>query len=135
MQSAQSKEAQNNETSPTQRKHHDDSLPVLPQRHIAKIIASVAVTGIALALLISVILNENLRWDVVAEYFTAETIFQGILLTLWLTAVCMVLGTALGGIIGVMRMSRNRLLATISAFYVWFFRATPVLVQLIFWFN
>jgi polar amino acid transport system permease protein len=47
----------------------------------------------------------------------------------------MVLGTVLGGVIGVMRMSRNKLLNSIAGFYVWFFRATPVLVQLIFWFN
>ncbi|WP_458114017.1 amino acid ABC transporter permease [Arthrobacter sp. R1-13] len=97
--------------------------------------ASIIVAGLALAMLISVLLNENLRWDVVAEYFTAQTILEGILLTLWLTAVCMVLGTVLGGVIGVMRMSKNKLLNSIAGFYVWFFRATPVLVQLIFWFN
>jgi polar amino acid transport system permease protein len=57
------------------------------------------------------------------------------MLTLWLTVVCMVLGTLLGGVIGIMRMSKNKLLNSIAGFYVWFFRATPVLVQLIFWFN
>ena len=135
MHSIQSKE--NNRAleplSPT--KDAEESFPIVRQRHIAKKVASVIVAGLAVAMLISVLLNENLRWDVVAEYFTAKTIFEGIFLTLWLTVVCMVLGTVFGGVIGIMRMSRNKLLNSIAGFYVWFFRATPVLVQLIFWFN
>jgi polar amino acid transport system permease protein len=34
-----------------------------------------------------------------------------------------------------MRISRNPVLAATSSFYIWFFRGTPVLVQLLFWFN
>lgn len=112
-----------------------DSFPVVPLRPTMKIVASVIVGGLAVAMLISLLLNDNFRWDVVIEYFTADSILRGILLTLQLTAICMVLGIALGGVIGVMRTSKNKLLFSIAAFYVWFFRATPVLVQLIFWFN
>ena len=112
-----------------------DSYPVIRLRPIKKIAASAIVGGLAIAMLISLLLNENFRWDVVAEYFTADSILKGILLTLQLTAICMVLGIILGGVIGVMRTSSNKLLFSIAAFYVWFFRATPVLVQLIFWFN
>lgn len=135
MHSVQSKEKLGDQKSQVRSQRGDDSFPVVPRRHVAKIVASVIVSGLALAMLVSVLLNENFRWDVVVEYFTAETILEGIMLTLWLTVVCMVLGTALGGVIGVMRMSKNKLLVSLASFYVWFFRATPVLVQLIFWFN
>jgi polar amino acid transport system permease protein len=135
MHSVQSKEDNRDQVSSPGGEVSEDSFPIVPRRHVAKIVASILVAGIALALLISVVLNENLRWEVVAEYFTTKTILEGIFLTLWLTVVCMVLGTALGGVIGIMRMSKNRLLNSMAGFYVWFFRATPVLVQLIFWFN
>lgn len=135
MHNVQSKESNPEQKASVQWRSADDSYPVVPRRHVAKIASSIIVAGLAIAMLISVLLNENFRWDVVAEYFTAQVILDGILLTLWLTVVCMVLGTALGGVIGVMRMSKNKLLVSLAGFYVWFFRATPVLVQLIFWFN
>ena len=34
-----------------------------------------------------------------------------------------------------MRLSPNPLLSGASWVYIWFFRGTPVLVQLLFWFN
>jgi polar amino acid transport system permease protein len=37
--------------------------------------------------------------------------------------------------LGVMRLSENRVLRWLSLAYVWFFRGTPVLVQLLFWYN
>lgn len=112
-----------------------DEYSVVPLRPIGRIIASVIVGFLAIAMLISVLLNDNFRWDVVAEYFTADIIVKGILLTLQLTVICMVFGVVLGALLGAMRMSQNKLFSSISYFYVWFFRATPILVQLIFWFN
>jgi polar amino acid transport system permease protein len=34
-----------------------------------------------------------------------------------------------------MRLSRNPVVSSVSWFYIWFFRGTPVLVQIFFWFN
>ena len=47
----------------------------------------------------------------------------------------MVLGIALGIVVAVMRLSHNQVLSTVSWFYIWLFRGTPVLVQLLIWFN
>jgi polar amino acid transport system permease protein len=38
-------------------------------------------------------------------------------------------------VLAVMRLSANPVVSTVSWFYIWFFRGTPVLVQLYFWFN
>lgn len=45
----------------------------------------------------------------------------------------MVVGIALGVLLAVMRLSPNPLVSSASAFYIWFFRGTPVLVQILFW--
>lgn len=47
----------------------------------------------------------------------------------------MVLGFALGTLLAVLRLSGNRVLQAVSWGYVWLFRSTPILVQLLFWFN
>jgi polar amino acid transport system permease protein len=47
----------------------------------------------------------------------------------------MLLGLVLGVILAVMRMSSNPVTSTVAWFYVWFFRGTPVLVQLLLWYN
>jgi polar amino acid transport system permease protein len=83
----------------------------------------------------SVLTNPNYQWDVVAKYFTNESIMSGIGITLYLTAVSMILGCALGLVLALMRDSKNRPIAAIAYGYITFFRGTPVLVQLIFWFN
>ena len=51
----------------------------------------------------------------------------------WVAA--MVIGLALGIVLAVMRLSPNPVVSSASWFYIWFFRGTPVLVQLFFWFN
>jgi polar amino acid transport system permease protein len=83
----------------------------------------------------SVVRNDAFHWDVVARYFTTPAVLDGLLLTLWLTAVVMVLGFLLGTPLAVMRLSSNPVLSALSWGYVWIFRSTPLLVQLLFWFN
>jgi polar amino acid transport system permease protein len=53
--------------------------------------------------------------------------------TLELTVISMLIGIALGIVIAVMRLSPNPLVSSASWLYVWFFRGTPLLVQLLFW--
>lgn len=79
--------------------------------------------------------NPNLEWDVVFAWFNAPSIIKALWVTIGLAAVSMVLGTLLGVVLAVMKMSSNRLLSGLSSIYIWFFRGTPLLVQLIFWYN
>ena len=95
-----------------------------------------AVVAVLIAVLVkSLLTNPNYEWDVVGRYFLDESILRGLLLTLELTAVSMAAGILLGIVLAVMRGSPNPILAQASAVYIWFFRGTPLLVQLIFWFN
>ena len=58
---------------------------------------------------------------------------HGLLPTLELTVICIVLGTALGFLTSLARTSKGRALRALSTAYVEFFRGTPVLIQM-FWF-
>ncbi|MEU8515854.1 amino acid ABC transporter permease [Kitasatospora sp. NPDC048722] len=83
----------------------------------------------------SVVRNDAFQWGVVAEWFTARSVLDGLGLTLWLTAVTLGLGFALGTLLATMRLSANPVLRTLSWGYIWLFRSTPPLVQLLFFFN
>jgi polar amino acid transport system permease protein len=88
-----------------------------------------------LGILISVSTNPNFKWHVVARYFTHETILRGLMLTIFLTVASMFFGTILGLVLAIMRSSSIKPIAATAAVYITLFRGTPVLVQLIFWFN
>lgn len=79
--------------------------------------------------------NPNFGWPVVAQWFTAESIRRGLSVTLGLTVVAMVIGVAIGLLLAIARLSDDRLLSGLAGLYIWFFRGTPLLVQLIFWYN
>ncbi len=55
--------------------------------------------------------------------------------TLYLTALCQAIGIVLGVIAAVMRLSPNPIVSGASWLYIWFFRGTPLLVQILFWYN
>jgi polar amino acid transport system permease protein len=79
--------------------------------------------------------NENFGWPVVAQYFFDKTVMQGLSVSLGLTVVAMLIGVVLGLLLAVARMSQDVLASSLSGLFVWFFRGTPLLVQLIFWYN
>jgi polar amino acid transport system permease protein len=74
-------------------------------------------------------------WDVVNHYLFSQQIIDGMWLTLELTVIAMAIGIGGGIVLAVMRLSPNPLVSSFSWLYIWFFRGTPVLVQLLFWAN
>jgi len=79
--------------------------------------------------------NKGFEWPVVAQWFTGAAILRGLGVTLGLTVVAMVLGVALGLVLAIGRLSENRLPHHLAGLYIWVFRGTPLMVQLIFWYN
>ncbi|MEE1752434.1 amino acid ABC transporter permease [Streptomyces sp. SP18CS02] len=123
--------------SPSPLTKSDDDIPtrIVPARRTGQWTAAAAVLVLLALALNSVARNEAFQWDVVADYFTSTAVLRGLWLTLWLTALVMVLGFVFGTLLAVMRLSSNPVLRSVSWGYVWFFRSTPILVQLLFWFN
>ncbi len=135
----------------------DDAVKVVPVRHYSRWVGTVVVV-IILAMVVHTIFSKvgtgvnictrfdgvrhchqpqrwRFYWNIVFHYFTTYDVIHGLFLTLLLTVYAMTIGIVLGVILAVMRRSQSRLLSSTAWTYTWFFRGTPVLVQLLFWFN
>ncbi len=95
--------------------------------------------GVCLAALILVVYilvtNDRFRWPVVFEFLFDPRILAGLGLTLFLTLCCMIGSFLLGTVLAVMDSSHNPFIRGMAQTYLWVFRGTPVLVQLLLWFN
>jgi len=109
-------------------------LPVVPVRHPGRWVTAAVLLVLAAMLGHWLVTNSALRWDVVGQYLFDSSIVHGVGRTLELTAVAMLVGVVLGILLAVMRLSPNPIVSGISWLYIWFFRGTPVLVQLLFWY-
>ena len=105
------------------------------RRGALEYVAWLACALVGLGVARTLLTNENYQWDVVAQYVTAETVLRGLVMTVVLTILCMTFGALLGLFVAVLRVSPLRPVRILAGAYVTFFRGTPVLVQLIFWFN
>lgn len=112
-----------------------DDLTVVPRRHVGRWIAAAIVVVLVVLLLRSVVTNPRFGWDQVNLYLRDVSIGNGLLITCYLTVLCMIIGVVLGVILAVMRLSVNPIVRGAAFAYVAFFRGTPVLVQLLFWYN
>jgi polar amino acid transport system permease protein len=108
-------------------------LRAVPVRHPGRWLAAAAVIVVAAALVHSAATNPRFGWGTVGHYLFASPVLDGLVVTLELTVVSMVVGIVLGVVLAVMRLSPNPLVAGASWAYIWVFRGTPVLVQLLFW--
>ncbi len=106
----------------------------VPVRRPGRWIAAAIVLVVAVAVVRSIATNPRFEWSVVGEYLFDERILEGLRITLELTVIAMAVGVVLGVLLAVMRLSLNPLVAGASWLYIWFFRGTPVLVQIIFWY-
>ncbi|MET7392823.1 amino acid ABC transporter permease [Dactylosporangium sp. NPDC005572] len=113
----------------------DDGDVVVPRRRPWRWVGSVAAALVVGSVAVSFLTNPNYRWDVVAGYLFDPRILDGLFTTLRLTVVSMLIAAALGLLLAVMRLSDSRLIRGAAGVYVWLFRGTPVLVQLILWYN
>ena len=97
-------------------------------------IAAAIVAILLVAVINSMVTNPRFQWDVVGHYLFSGPILRGLVITLELTVLAMAIGIALGIVLALMRLSPNPMLSGASWTYIWLFRGTPVLVQIIFWF-
>src|SRR4051794_30171919 len=110
-----------------------EEIQAVPVRHPGRWVAAVIVALIGASLIRSAIDNPNFHWDVVGDYLFDERILHGVVKTLELTVLGMVIGIILGVVLAVMRLSPNWLIRGSSWFYIWIFRGTPLLVQILLW--
>jgi polar amino acid transport system permease protein len=77
----------------------------------------------------------KIEWSYVGRFFTAQAILEGLVNTIVMSLLAMAVGIVLGVITAVMRLSTNPVLSWTARAYTWLFRGTPVILQLLLWFN
>jgi polar amino acid transport system permease protein len=112
-----------------------DEIKAIPVRHPGRWIAAAIVLVFGAALGKSFATNQRFQWGIVGHYFLSSRVLHGLVTTLELTATAMAIGITFGIVLAVMRLSRNPLVSGASWLYIWLFRGTPVLVQILLWYN
>jgi polar amino acid transport system permease protein len=111
-----------------------ENIRAVPVRHPGRWVA-VAVIGVLAAMLVHMLLtNPNIEWSTIRKYLFSHIILRGVWMTIKLTVLSMAIGIVLGIVAAVMRLSENPVVRGAAWLYVWFFRGTPLLVQIVFWF-
>ncbi|KPA90255.1 MULTISPECIES: amino acid ABC transporter permease [Pseudomonas] len=106
----------------------------VPRRYYGRIFFATLIV-IALAGLVRAFANGQIEWSYIGQFFSARSILTGLLNTLVMAVLAMILGIFFGVITAIMRMSSNPILRYVAIAYTWLFRGTPLILQLLLWFN
>jgi polar amino acid transport system permease protein len=109
------------------------SVRAVPVRHYGRWVTAVVLLVITVLFLRALMRSPNLEPATIWSYLFKDYVLRGVGVTLLLTAVAMVLGTAGAVVLAVLRLSGNPVLRAAAWGFIWFFRGTPLLVQIIFW--
>jgi polar amino acid transport system permease protein len=115
------------------RTERPEDIKAVPVRHPWRWVAALIVLVIVASLIRSAINDSNFQWHVVGHYLFDSRVLAGVVVTIRLTVLSMAIGIVLGVVLAVMRLSPNGLVSGSAWFYIWFFRGTPLLVQILFW--
>jgi polar amino acid transport system permease protein len=111
------------------------ALEAVPIRHPGRWAAVAGIAVLVAMAVSSVTTNPNWQWRFQWQYAFSAPVVHGVWTTLWLTVLSMVMGVVLGIMFAVMRLSPNPVVSGAAWVYVWVFRGTPILVQLVLWAN
>lgn len=112
-----------------------DPSTAIRKRKYGQLLAILIIAFFAADLAYQLSTNDNISYEVIAEYLFSASILSGLMTTFQLTVVSMVGGVALGLLVAIARMSDNRLLRSLAVVYIWFFRGVPLLVMVLIWGN
>jgi polar amino acid transport system permease protein len=112
-----------------------ERLVAVPVRHYGRYVSGAIVVAL-LVLLVRAFANAStIQWSVFRRFLTVHNVVVGAGHTLEISVLAQLLGIVLGVLVAVMRSSGNPVTGAVGWLYVWFFRGTPVLLQLFLWFN
>ncbi len=110
-----------------------ESIKAIPIRHWGRWISAAIIIFALVALLWSLWHNPRVDIGYIGETLFAPFVLRGVVVTIELTVIAMAIGLVGGVVLAVMRLSANPVLQAVSWGYIWFFRGTPILVQILFW--
>lgn len=112
-----------------------DSTPIkaVPLRRPGRWISAAVLVALLFLFIWGAATNDAYDWPTYGKYLFDQRISAAAVVTLELTVISMLIAVVLGVLLAVMRLSDNPVLGALSWLYIWFFRGTPVYVQLVFW--
>jgi polar amino acid transport system permease protein len=108
-------------------------IKAVPLRRPGQRISAVVIAVLLALFIYGAGTNKAYDWGTFGRYVFDQRVSQAAGITLLLTVLAMFFGIALGVALAVMRLSPNPVLKWVSWGFLWFFRGTPVYVQLVFW--
>ncbi|MEV4051003.1 amino acid ABC transporter permease [Amycolatopsis sp. NPDC049688] len=121
------------EAPPAEAPAEAEPIQAVPVRHYGRWVAGVVILFLAFIVARSVITNDALQWPVVGDYLFDDRVLRGLQNTLILTVIAMLIGIVGGILLAVMRLSPNPLTSGAAGIYIWLFRGTPLITQLVIW--
>jgi polar amino acid transport system permease protein len=110
------------------------SLKVAREPHWGRWISALVIVAILVAIG-RAFAQGQIEWNYVGRFLTVPVILKGIVNTMVMAVLAMALGIVLGVLVAIMRLSPNPVLKSVAAGYTWLFRGTPLILQLLLWFN
>ena len=123
-----------NTASDESRKSYEE-MPVGSRRKYGQILSGIIATILIAAVMVSLYRNHYINHNTIAHYLFSAPILSGLRVTIELAIAAEVVGVVFGIVLALARQSHNRVWAILSWLYIWGFRGTPLLVQIIFWGN
>jgi polar amino acid transport system permease protein len=112
-----------------------EEIEAVPVRRPGRWVAAVVVVLVAASIIRAIVTNKNFGWHIVGQYLFDGRVLHGVRETIELTLLSMLIGVVLGVVVAIMRQSPNPLVSGASWLYIFFFRGTPLLVQILFWYS
>lgn len=97
-----------------------------------ELVVVLAIVGWVLS---SMVRSGVISLEIIAHYLFSPAMLRAAWGTLYLATLGTIIAIALGIVVALMRVSKDPVLSRLAAAYVYIFRGTPMLIQLIFWFN
>ena len=113
--------------------HDPAPIKAVPLRRPWRWVSAVVVVVVLALFVYGAATNEAYDWTTYGKYLFDQRVSAAAVVTLELTVIAMVGAVLLGVLFAVMRLSSNPVLRAVSWLYLWFFRGTPIYVQLVFW--
>jgi polar amino acid transport system permease protein len=111
-----------------------DRIVAVPVRRWGRWVGA-AVVLLVVVWLVSAFRQADVKWETTRHFLTFHTVLAGMGRTLLISVLAQLIGIVLGVLVAVMRSSGNPVTGAVGWIYVWFFRGTPVYLQLLLWYN
>jgi polar amino acid transport system permease protein len=106
---------------------------VKPLRRPGRWIGAIVIVYLVVAFIVAFATNKNIDFPTIGHFLFDPKILSGVRLTILITLAAMAAGAILAVVVAAMRMSGNPVFVAVAAVYVWAFRGTPLLVQIVIW--